>query len=183
MNILHARQPQRRTQAGALALALAGTLALTACQSLPVEPQIQERSVLLQRMDAVVQGAQAASALRLTSQPDPVTTGQTVTVDITNTQAGYLYLYQVATDGKTLNLVFPNAVDGANYLQPGATRLPRVSWQLRAQGPAGLGYLVAVMTPEPLNLLKVQMAANAGQFTVDRAYAAASTTLREIAPQ
>jgi hypothetical protein len=163
-----------------LAAALAG---LSGCQSLPSEPQPQERSALLQRMDAVIQGAHSPAGLRLQSQPDPVATGQTIGVEVSSAQAGYLYLYQIATDGKTLSMVFPNAVDGANYIQPGITQLPRASWQLRARGPEGVGYLVAVLTQQPLNLLTTQGQANQGQFSMQAPYAAASSTLREVAPR
>jgi hypothetical protein len=169
----------RRTLGGlGLVMALVG---LSACQSLPSEPVPQERGELLQRMDAVMQGAQSRSGLGLQIQPNPVTTGQTIGVEVSSAQAGYLYLYQIATDGKTLSMVFPNAVDGANYIQPGTTQLPRASWQLRAKGPEGLGYLMAVLTQQPLNLLTVQGQANLGQFSTQAPYAAASSTLREIA--
>jgi len=157
-------------------------LALGGCEIVPIQPILQERSVLLQRMDAVIRGAQSQGGLRMVSQPDPVMTGQTLQVNVESAQAGYLYLYQIGTDGKTLSLIFPNGVDGANYIAPGSTQLPRASWQLRAQGPAGIGYLVAVLTQQPLNLLSVQGQANWGQFTTQTPYAASSTTLREIAP-
>lgn len=166
-----------------LALALASTLALTACQTVATQPVPQERSVLLQRMDDVLRGAQAG--LRITSQPDPIPTGHALSVEVSTAQPGYLYLYQVGTDGKTLDVVFPNAVDGANYLQAGVTALPRPSWKLRAHGPAGVGYLVAVLTAQPLNLLTLQAEANQGRFITQGAtpgpYAAALGPLREVA--
>lgn len=176
------RTRRTRHAAGVLALAVA-MLGLPGCQTPPTEATAQERSVLLQRMDTLLQGAQSQAALRLHSQPDPVTTGQTIEVQISNAEAGYLYLYQVSTDGTTLNMVFPNAVDGANYIAPGTTQLPRASWLMRAKGPVGVGYLVAVLTPQPLNLLTAQGQANQGQFTTQAPYAAASTLLREVAPR
>jgi hypothetical protein len=170
---------KRRWLAGVGCIAL---LALGGCETLPSQPIPQERSALLQRMDAVIQGAQSQGGLRMVSQPDPVVTGQTLHLQVDSAQAGYLYLYQIGTDGKTLSMIFPNAVDGANYISPGTTSLPRVSWQLRAKGPAGMGYLVAVVTPQALNLLTVQGQANRGQFTTHAPYAATSIVLREVAP-
>lgn len=161
-------------------LAIATALAVSACQFVPVDPIAQDRSVLLQRMDAVVQGARADMGVRLSIQPDTVVTGQTLSVDVTTARAGYLYLYQISTDGKILNVVFPNAIDGANYIQPGTTQLPRVNWQLRAHGPEGVGYLVAIVTPQPLNSLKVQGEANLGQFMTQPSYGAATAALREM---
>ncbi|QIL73087.1 DUF4384 domain-containing protein [Diaphorobacter sp. HDW4B] len=160
-----------------LTLLVASTLVAVGCQTSP--PQ-QDRSVLLQRMDALVQGAQPDAGVRMITQPDPVVTGQTLAVEVGTNQAGYLYLYQITTDGRTLNVVFPNSMDGANYIQSGVTRLPRASWQLKAYGPAGVGYLVAVVTPQPLDLLKLQADVVQGQFGVSQAYGSAVATLREI---
>jgi hypothetical protein len=165
-----------------LTVLTAGAVALlAACQTAPVNPVPQERSVLLQRMDAVIQGAQPGIGVRLVTKPDPVVTGQALSVEVGTSQAGYLYLYQVSTDGRILNVVFPNAVDGANYLQPGVTALPRASWQLKAQGPAGVGYIVAVLTQKPINLLSLQGEANQGLFNLPQPYGAATTPLREVA--
>ena len=175
------RRPLNRRAASLAAAAALALASLTACQTQPTQPAPQERSALLQRMDALVQGAQPTVGVRLLTQPDPVATGQTLTVEVGAGQAGYLYPYQIATDGRALSLVFPNAIDGANYVTPGVTRLPRASWQLKAHGPAGVGYLVAVLTPQPLNLLQLQADVGQGQFNVPQPYGAATATLREVA--
>jgi hypothetical protein len=119
--------------------------------------------------------------LHLSSQPDPLVVGDTLAVQIQTNQPGYLYIYQVATDGETLSLVFPNAMDAANYLPAGMTALPRPSWQLRAHGPVGTGYLLAVLTPQAQNLLTLQGEVNAGYIKPPQPYAAALLPLREIA--
>lgn len=169
-------------RAARIALAGVALTLLAACQTAPLSAVPQVRSDLLQRMDAVVQGAQPNMGVRVITKPDPVTTGQVLTVEVGTGQAGYLYLYQVSTDGRILDIVFPNAVDGANYVQPGITALPRASWQLKAKGPAGLGYIVAVLTQQPINLLTMQADANQGVFTTPQPYGAAIATLREVAP-
>lgn len=176
----HGAPEHRRFFLRGLALAC-GIAALSACQSVVPLAQPQERGILLQRMDALVQGAQGRAGLRLMSQPDPVHTGQTLTLGVSTSQTGYLYVYQVATDGRSIDLVFPNAFDGANYIPAGTTQLPRAGWQLRAQGPAGVGYFVAVLASEPLNLMQVQAGAQSGQFTTPALYSAATSTLRELA--
>lgn len=65
---------------------------------------------------------------------------------------GYLYLLQVGSDGKTFNLLFPNKVDGENFLAAGAHRFPRPSWRLRSGGPAGKSHILAIVSPEKKDL-------------------------------
>ena len=62
---------------------------------------------------------------------------------------GYLYVLQVGSDGKTFNQLFPNKIDDKNHIESGTHDLPRPSWRLRARGPAGNGYLIAIVAPEP----------------------------------
>ena len=145
---------QRRQWVVGALLSTTASLWLVGCAAPSATPVSHERGVLLQRVDAVVQ--QAQPGLSLHTSPDPLVVGGTLNVQLSSTQAGYLYLYQIATDGKTLSLVFPNAMDGANYLTPGQHSLPRASWQLKAHGPAGVGYLLAVLTPQPQNLISLQ---------------------------
>jgi hypothetical protein len=120
--------------------------------------------------------------LKLEVSPEPLVTGKTLNLSVSSSVAGYLYVFQVATDGRTLSLVFPNEVDGANYIALGATQLPRASWQLRAHGPAGTGYMLAVRTAQPLNAMAVQSEANQGRISLPAGYAASLATLREVAP-
>jgi hypothetical protein len=55
---------------------------------------------------------------------------------------GYLYLLHVDTEGK-FYVLFPNRLDKNNYLLAGAHRFPKQAWGIRAEGPAGTGYLMA----------------------------------------
>jgi hypothetical protein len=67
---------------------------------------------------------------------------------------GYLYLLQVGSDGKTFNLLFPNKVDGENFLPAGTHRFPRPNWRLRAAGPAGKSHVLAIISPEKKDLAR-----------------------------
>lgn len=62
---------------------------------------------------------------------------------------GYLYIFQVGSDGKTFNLLFPNKVDTDNKVAAGTQRLPRASWALRSAGPAGTNNLMALVSSTP----------------------------------
>jgi Domain of unknown function (DUF4384) len=167
---------------GAMSICVA-IAALTACvQIAPIQqPAAQfERGTLLTKVDSVLAASQPGGGLKLTVNPNTLATGQTLQVDVMATQPGYIYIYQVSTDGRTLSLVFPNAIDGANYLPNGMLQLPRGNWQLKARGPAGTGYLLAVQTPQSLDALMVQSDANGGNIYLPKSYNAALATLREV---
>lgn len=139
-----------------------------------------ERGTVLQRVDRALSLAEPGAALRLSALVNPLVTGETLQVHLHAQQDGYVYLYQVTTDGRSLGLIFPNAYDSANYLRSGQTLLPRGNWQLKAVGPAGTGYLLAVMTPKPLNLLALLGDARQGQIQLPPPYHAWLTALREV---
>lgn len=95
---------------------------------------------------------------------------------IRSDRAGYVYLLMVGSDGKTFDVLFPNRLDGDNRIRAGETlRLPRPSWALVSQGPAGVNHLLAIVSDAPRNFGK--SAEPAGPFT---AVAAARGGTRDI---
>jgi hypothetical protein len=133
---------------------------------------------LLGRADAVMRSSQAAGSVRVVVSPLEVRFGQPLAIEITSGAPGYLYLYQLSTDGRQMNLLFPNAADGANYLQ-GQMKLPRPTWRATARGPAGVGYLVAVVSAQPQDLTALAAGAREGRFNLAGSYAAAMTSFKE----
>jgi len=85
---------------------------------------------------------------------------------VRSTHAGYLYLLMAGSDGKTFDLLFPNKLDGDNYLQAGQLlQLPRPTWELTAQGPRGKDHILAIVADAPRDLAKLPVA-NTGPFSV-----------------
>lgn len=164
-------------QRSALALSLAGATLLVGCASSPA-------SNSLSTADLVMRGASPTAAVALAINPPQVRVGETIGLQLGSAKAGYLYVYQVGTDGKTLSMVFPNAIDGANHLPGGgvAVSLPRANWRLTSKGPAGVGYFLAVVADKPQDLVKAASDVAAGRISVDGPYGAAMATLREVAP-
>lgn len=79
---------------------------------------------------------------------------------------GYLYLMMVGSDGKTFDLLFPNKLDGSNYIQAGQmTQFPRSNWEIIAQGPAGKDHILAIVSDAPRDLSSLPMV-NAGPFSM-----------------
>jgi hypothetical protein len=72
-------------------------------------------------------------------------------ITLHTSRPGSFYLIQAGTDGKSLELIFPNALDSNNLVPAGDTNLPRATWRLAAGGPAGTGELLAVVTPTPVS--------------------------------
>jgi len=73
-----------------------------------------------------------------------------------SSNAGYLYLLMVGSDGKTFDLLFPNKLDGDNHIQTGQTlQFPRSSWEVTAQGPVGKDHILAIVADAPRDLSKL----------------------------
>jgi hypothetical protein len=75
--------------------------------------------------------------------------------DVDTNMDGYLYIFQIGSDGKSVNLLFPNAVDTDNRLPAGKHSFPRPTWALKAAGPAGVDHLMALLSSEPKNYADV----------------------------
>jgi len=155
-------------------LVLACTLALSACSSAPLTA-----STLLARADQVLRAAPNPSGVAMRVTPPEVQTGQSLSLEVRTSGAGYLYIYQIATDGNSLSLLFPNAVDGANYVN-GSVQLPRPTWRIVARGPQGVGYFVAVTSEQPQDLMALAAQVREGQINIVGRYSAAMAQLREL---
>jgi Domain of unknown function (DUF4384) len=77
---------------------------------------------------------------------------------LTSNHAGYVYLLMVGSDGQAFDMLFPNRIDGDNYIeQDGSMRLPRSMWQVMAQGPEGEDHLLAIVTDSPRDFSRIGM--------------------------
>ncbi|RZS57110.1 DUF4384 domain-containing protein [Sphaerotilus mobilis] len=166
-------------------LTLAGLCSLlTGCAATSsAAPAANVATASVQQLDTVLRGAASNRPVSLQLSTNQVRTGDTLGVQLRATRGGHAYLFQLGTDGKTLSMVFPNAVDGANHLAPDTTLvLPRETWRMTARGPAGLGYMLAVVTDQPLDLLALQAQVQSGKLEIAGAYGAGLAALREVAP-
>jgi hypothetical protein len=152
-------------------------VALSACVTPGPAP------TLMQQLDTTLRQSAPDRRVSLKLAPETVKVGETVAAEVRSEQAGYVYVFQLSSDGRELNLVFPNSLDGANYVAAGQPlTLPRPTWRLRAQGPVGVGYLMAVTTQEQQDLMALPAKLKEGQIVLKGPYAAAMAPLREVAP-
>lgn len=89
----------------------------------------------------------ASSRLRIKQDPLDFT--------VDTNKDGYLYIVQAGSDKKTFNILYPNRFDKNNYVHAGASvRLPGDSWRIKAGGPAGTSYMMAIVSPTARNFTK-----------------------------
>ncbi len=87
-------------------------------------------------------------------------------VSLTSREAGYVYLLMVGSDGKTFDMLFPNALDKNNAIAAGETlRLPRADWEITAHGPPGKNFLLAIVSEAPRDFARLGLQP-AGPFSV-----------------
>jgi hypothetical protein len=99
---------------------------------------------------------------------------------IRSSHAGYLYILMAGSDGKTFDVLFPNALDKKNEVAAGqSVQLPRASWQITAGGPAGTTHLLAMVTDAPRDFSKLGLKP-AGPFSILEANAAAARDIQLV---
>lgn len=84
--------------------------------------------------------------------------------EVVTSHAGYLSVFQVGSDGETFNLLYPNEIDNDNHVEAGTIKLPRPGWRLKAGGPKGNSYLLAIISDSPRDFRKVLRKASDSPF-------------------
>jgi serine/threonine protein kinase len=75
---------------------------------------------------------------------------------VRSSAAGYLYVFFGGTDKSHFHLLFPNRLDKANRIEPGAELvLPRAAWEISAGGPAGTNHLVVLVSRHERDMSQV----------------------------
>lgn len=127
----------------------------------------------LQRMEAALARATPALKVSLQATARPSQSAEISTVRVSSSTAGFVYLLQLDSDGRTLRLVFPNATDDANFMGTGYIDLPRGNWRLPARGQGGTGYVMALVSPTQMDLTALQAQLAYGRFEPIGSYGAA----------
>ena len=103
---------------------------------------------------ALLKDIQASSdhsrIVRTTPTKSAFRKGDIVEFTIESSHAGYLYLIMSGTDGETFDLLFPNRLDRNNLIPANQKiSLPRASWEVTAEGPAGVNHILAIVSETP----------------------------------
>lgn len=74
---------------------------------------------------------------------------------------GYVYVLVAGTKGDDYTLLFPNDLDADNKIAAGQTfTLPRPSWRLMSQGPAGRNEFLVIVADAPRNFQQIPTSPN-----------------------
>jgi hypothetical protein len=92
--------------------------------------------------------------VKLVATPGELRIGQDfLDLTLTSSHAGYVYLVMLGSDGKSFYLLFPNDLDRDNRIAAGtALHLPRATWRVQSQGPAGTDLLLAIVAESERDL-------------------------------
>jgi hypothetical protein len=103
-----------------------------------------------------------------------------VTFTLNSSHPGFVYLLMVGSDGKTFDMLFPNQIDSANSIEANQPlRLPRSAWQIKAGGPPGKNYLLALVADAPRDFSRIGMQP-AGPFSMVSATLASSKDIQLV---
>ena len=96
----------------------------------------------------------AKRLVEVTAKRDKLKIGQDILeFSVKSAKAGYLYVALAGSDNKTLQVLFPNALDTDNRIQAGQPlALPRPQWRMKAGGPAGTDNLLVLVADGPRDL-------------------------------
>jgi hypothetical protein len=159
--------------APAVAVSPAPTPAPTAAAPAAPTASAAAKPAPLAALNDIYQSRDDRRLVTLTTDKPTLKIGRdNINFTLTSREGGYVYLLMVGSDGQTFDLLFPNAFDRNNVIEPGATlRLPRTSWQLGAEGPPGKNTLLAIVTDNPRDFNAAGLQPS-GPFSVVSAVAA-----------
>ncbi|MBK6850570.1 MAG: DUF4384 domain-containing protein [Burkholderiales bacterium] len=77
---------------------------------------------------------------------------------------GFVYVFWVGSDGKDLQLLFPNGLDDDHAIAAGAELvLPRPGWRITASGPPGTDHIAVLVSPVQRDLESAGAKATSGE--------------------
>lgn len=168
-----------RRQRGAAIVAVMAILALAAVLGGTFNASKTSPRALLEQ---ALRSAGPAWGVTVTADKQELRIGRDrMGIRIRTARPGHLLVLQAGTDGKTLQLIFPNDMDKETAVPAGETVLPRPDWQLQAAGPAGEGALLAVVTADAPDVGAIRTALARGSLPdLGAGYGAALATWREV---
>jgi hypothetical protein len=142
-----APQPAPAPAAGTVAPATAVLVAATPAASAPVAPA-QTAFDPVFALDEVLGGASEDRKVIVNVEKSRVRIGQDdLNFSVRSMQPGYVYVQMVGSDRNNFFMLFPNAVDQNNRIEPGQTlALPRPGWRMPAGGPPGTNRFVVIVS-------------------------------------
>ena len=130
----------------------------TAVSLVPNEPEPSTQAVQPAQLLAHIHAQRDASrVLTVSAQPSVMRIQQDpLRLNIQSPRSGYLYIALAGSDQKSLYLLFPNSLDGDNYVQANQTiELPRTGWRVTAGGPKGVNTVLVMVADSPRHVAQL----------------------------
>jgi hypothetical protein len=124
----------------------------------PTEPVPSTQAVQPAQLLAQIHAQRDASrVLTVSAQPSVMRIQQDpLRLKIQSPRSGYLYIALAGSDQKSLYLLFPNSLDGDNYVQANQTiELPRTGWRVTAGGPKGVNTVLVMVADSPRHVAQL----------------------------
>lgn len=124
----------------------------------PSEPEPSTQAVQPAQLLAHIHAQRDATrVLTVSAQPSVMRIQQDpLRLKIQSPRSGYLYIALAGSDQKSLYLLFPNSLDGDNYVQANQTiELPRTGWRVTAGGPKGLNTVLVMVADSPRHVAQL----------------------------
>jgi hypothetical protein len=124
----------------------------------PSEPAPSTQAVQPAQLLAQIHAQRDASrVLTVSAQPSVMRIQQDpLRLKIQSPRSGYLYIALAGSDQKSLYLLFPNSLDGDNYVQANQTiELPRTGWRVTAGGPKGVNTVLVMVADSPRHVAQL----------------------------
>jgi hypothetical protein len=103
-----------------------------------------------------------------------------LSMTVTSTHPGLVYVLMAGSDGKGFDLLFPNLLDRDNQLAAGkAMVLPRPGWDVVPQGPAGTDRLLVIVSDTVRDFKSLPLQAS-GPFSAIEASAATAKDIQLV---
>ena len=139
------------------------SIALPSLPGLPPLPAINPASTVITQSAAIaalsdiLAQADARRKVTISLAQNTLAIGQdALRFSISSSHDGYVYIVLLGSDGQSFYMLFPNDLDGRNYIKAGQTlELPHQEWEITAQGPAGTDKMLVVVTDTPRRLSNI----------------------------
>jgi serine/threonine protein kinase len=111
-------------------------------------------------LDEIFEGRNREHAVTASVEKAQVRIGRdSLRFNISSSKPGHVYVLVIGTNRSDFYLLFPNAVQKDNRIDPGQSlKLPSSKWPMTAHGPAGTNEFVAIVSEEPRDFGELQPA-------------------------
>lgn len=140
-------------------------VSVSSVQSIPPPAVADEPTDALATLEDIISQRNPRRKVQVKTEKSILKIGQDpLSLNITSSHDGYVYLVLLGSDKRSFYILFPNGLDKNNRIQAGqAMKIPRKNWQVKASGPVGIDHLLVMVTDSPRKLDQFNMAPSSAE--------------------